>query len=527
MSRVDGSAPESTQERSGTPALLDVRGIEKSFPGARALRGIDLTVERGEVHALVGENGAGKSTLMHILAGVFRPDAGSITFDGAPDILIPDEQSARRLGIAIVYQERSLFDLLTVAENILVNTQPVTRWGTIDQQRMWSEAKALLEQVGLDVDPRTPLNRLSPAQQQMVEIAKALAVRAKLLIFDEPTAALSQAETDVLFRIIRKLKQEGAGVIYISHRLEEIFQIADRVTVLRDGEPRGTLRVAETSPAELIARMVGRELLPDGESHQGAESGAPPLLEVRRLCAAPAGGRPGRFQDVSFLVRPGEIVVLAGLTGAGRTELALALFGLTPVSSGEILLDGKPVTVRSPRDAIAAGIGYVPEDRKEAGLFLDMGVAENVAAARLEEFGSWWTDDRRRDATACEFVQRLRIAVSDIARPVRDLSGGNQQKIALSKWFLRDPKVLIVDEPTRGVDVGAKREVHNVLRKLAGEGKAIVVISSDLPEVLSIADRILVIRMGRIAAELPKRDASEENLMRFASTAATSEVAIS
>ena len=417
-------------------------------------------------------------------------------------------------GVAIVYQERTLFDLLTVGENILVNRQPVTRWGTVDRRRMGDSARVLLELLRLDVDPATPVNRLSPAQQQMVEIAKALSAHARLLIFDEPTAALSRAETDVLFRVIRDLKQQGTGIIYISHRLEEIFEIADRVTVLRDGEPRGTLRVGETSPADLIARMVGRDLPVVEAGCEAAQPLAPPVLEVRELSAAS-----GRFQDVSFQLRAGEIVVLAGLTGAGRTELALALFGVTPVLRGEILVDGRRLMPRSPREAIAAGIGYVPEDRKEAGLFLEMNVAENIAAARLDEFGSWWTDDRRRDATAGGFVKRLGISVADIAQRVGTLSGGNQQKVALSKWFLRNPKVLMVDEPTRGVDVGAKREVHGVLRSLAAGGKAILVISSDLPEVLAIADRILVMRQGRIAAELPGREASEESVMRFASMA--------
>jgi ABC-type sugar transport system ATPase subunit len=498
-----------TTETTTRRALLEMRGIHKSFGCVHALNGVDFTLLAREVHALVGENGAGKSTLMHILAGVFQPDCGTLWLDGSAGVPIADEQAARRLGIGIVYQERSLFDLLTVAENIFVSDPPVNRWGRLDRRRMRSEAVEVLAQLGLAVDPDTPLNCLAPAQQQMVEVAKAISVHARILIFDEPTAALSQAETAVLFDIIRKLAAQGIGIIYISHRLDEVFQIADRVTVLRDGDLVDVLRVADTSSSELISRMVGRDL-PTQSAARGIAETAMPALEVRNLCGA-------GFRDVSFSVHPGEIVVMAGLSGAGRTETALGIFGVSPVTSGQILLDGKAVQVRSPRDAIAVGIGYVPEDRRQDGLFMDMTVSENIAAANLERFGSWWTRDGECDSIARQFVARLRITVSTIAQPASNLSGGNQQKTMLSRWFLRETRVLIVDEPTRGVDVAAKQEVHTALRELAAEGRGILVISSDLPEVLTIADRILVMRQGRIVADLKGSQASEETIAQYAS----------
>jgi ABC-type sugar transport system ATPase subunit len=498
-------------------SLLEIRGIEKRFPGVHALKGVSLGVSRGEVHALVGENGAGKSTLMHILAGVQKPDAGEIVLDGRP-VKIADEKHAQRLGIGIVFQERSLFGLLSVAENVFAHRLPVNRWGVIDPRRLHAQTRAALARFGLEkIDPRAPVEQLSPSAKQMVEIAKALALDAKLMIFDEPTAALTEVETQALFRIIAQLKSQGVGVIYISHRLREIFEIADRVTVLRDGEIRGTLKVIETSVDDLVTRMVGREIQSRADEPGFADKGRI-ALEVRGLSNSrlTADVR-ARLRDISFKVHAGEIVGFAGLAGAGRTELALAIFGASPRDSGAILVDGKPINARSPQDAIAAGIGYVSEDRKEAGLFLEMSVAENIAATRLGYFGPWWMDTGRLNAVARDYLYRLRIAAPDVKKIVRQLSGGNQQKVALSKWLLRDPKVLIMDEPTRGIDVGAKAEVHDLLRELARKGKAVILISSDLAEVLAVADRILVMREGRISGELSRHEATEERIMRYAS----------
>jgi ABC-type sugar transport system ATPase subunit len=502
-----------------TTPLLALRGIHKRFPGVHALKGVQLEVRPGEVHALVGENGAGKSTLMHILAGVYQPDEGAIVFNGQTNIAITSERAAQQLGIAIVFQERSLFGTLNVAENIFAGRQPIGGLGRIDRRELFACAQALLKQVGLEhVRPQTALSELSPAQQQMVEISKALSLNAKLMILDEPTAALSDTETRALFRVIRQLRQAGVGVIYISHRLEEIFEIADRVTVLKDGEWQGTFAVAETHPDQLVSRMVGRELALHQRSADVALEVQSVMFEVTGLNDAESfhGTRPF-LQDIRLEVRSGEIVVLAGLAGAGRTELALSLFGARPRASGEIRIGGEVVGIRSPAEAIAAGIGYASEDRKEAGLFLDMTVAQNIVAAKLGEFGSWWFDDRRGSGVAEDYCQRLRIATPDVGQVVRHLSGGNQQKVVLSKWLLVNPKVLIVDEPTRGIDVGAKTEVHRLLREVAQRGTAVIVISSDLPEVLSVADRILVMREGRIAGELNGAGATEEGVMRLAS----------
>jgi ABC-type sugar transport system ATPase subunit len=499
--------------------LLAVRGIHKRFPGVHALKGVSLDVYTGEVHALVGENGAGKSTLMHLLAGVDQPDEGTIDFDGRERVVIADEHEAQRLGIAIVFQERSLFGPLSVAENIFAGRQPVKRFGRVDWRRLHTETRQWLDQVGLAVEPTALVGDLSPAQQQMVEIAKALSLRAKLIIFDEPTAALTDTETRALFRVIADLKQRGVGVIYISHRLEEIFQIADRVTVLKDGEWQGTLPVAQTHPDDLVRRMVGREL--SLHERQGRSGGGtePAMLEVRGLTDPEhlRGARPF-LRDISFSARAGEVLVLAGLAGAGRTELALALFGARPRGAGAVFIAGQKVELRSPADAIAAGLGYAPEDRKEAGLFLDMTVARNVAAGRLEQFGSWWLNERDQTEAADGFREKLRITSRGADQIVQTLSGGNQQKVVLARWLLVNPKVLIVDEPTRGIDVGAKAEVHALLRDLARQGTAVIVIASDLPEVLAVADRILVMREGRLVGEMSGPEATEEKVMRLAAT---------
>jgi ribose transport system ATP-binding protein len=384
---------------------------------------------------------------------------------------------------------------------------------------MWSRAKRLLDQVHVPVDPKVLVSRLSPAEQQMVEIAKALSLDARLLILDEPTAALTPAEAQTLFEVIEQAKGAGRAIIYISHRLDEIFRIAGRVTVLKDGRWQGTLPIEKTSPADLVLRMIGREVVESQQSATQRPRGDKPVLQVRGLSDAASGaGERSLLKDVSFGVHAGEIVAFAGLTGAGRTETALSVFGARPKAAGAILVNNRPVRIRSPRDAIKAGIGYLSEDRKESGLFLEMGIAANIASANLKSFGTWWLNRRRLREVAQSYRERLRIAAAGIDAPVVRLSGGNQQKVLIARWLQLSPKVLFVDEPTRGVDVGVKGEVHTLLRELADRGTAVVVVSSDMPEVLAVADRVLVMREGRIAGELDRASASEEAILRLASS---------
>jgi len=488
--------------------LLVLKGIHKRFPGVHALKGVDLEVRRGEVHAVVGENGAGKSTLMQVLAGVHRPDAGTIEFDGRQDVVFHDERQAQAAGIALVFQERSLFGPLSVAENVYAARQPSDRWGRIDHRTLRAQAATAVAELGLEVDPDLPAERLSSAQQQLVEIAKALSLKPKLIIFDEPTAALGPADAERLFGVIRRLRSQGCGVVYVSHRLEELFSIADRMTVLKDGAGQGTSEASALTPAGLVAKMVGRGL----EARTRSE--APPpgdvLLEVSGLSDA-------RLKNISLHVRAGEIVGLAGLVGAGRTELALAIFGARPISAGTIKVAGEPLALRSPADAIAAGIGYLSEDRKDCALFLDMSLSENIAAVVSACSGPWRYSESRHRRAAEEMREALRIACRGPEEAVRVLSGGNQQKVILGRWLVSRPRILIVDEPTRGVDVGAKAEMHALLEDLARKGAAVLVISSDLPEVLTLSDRILVLREGRLTGELSREAATEAAVMKLAS----------
>ncbi len=499
-------------------ALLETRGLRKVFGGVVALKDVAFDVRAGEVHAVCGENGAGKSTLMNLLAGVLRPDAGEIRFAGETHAGFASAHAAQRLGIAMVFQERSLFGPLTVAENIFAGRQPVRGWGAIDRRRLHRDAAKLLARIAPDVSAEDLVADLAPAQQQMVEIAKALSLDARLLIFDEPTAALTDTETAKLFAVIRQLRERGVGVAYISHRLEEIFQLADRVTVLKDGAGQGTLPVAGTNPEELIRRMVGRDL--GTPPVRAVPATNPVLLEVRGLGDSTnrAGLKP-LLRDINFHARAGEIVGFAGLAGAGRTELALTLFGARPRGTGEVRLGGRHVVIRSPREAIAAGLGYLGEDRKESGLFLEMSVSRNIAAADLRRFGELAYSERRERATAQEYRERLRIVSQDVNQAVVRLSGGNQQKVFIARWLLVAPRVLIVDEPTRGVDVGAKAEVHRLLDEFSRRGAAVIVISSELPEILAVSDRLYVMRLGRITAELARREATEEKVMRSATLA--------
>jgi ribose transport system ATP-binding protein len=491
--------------------LLRATGITKAFPGVQALRGIDFDVTAGEVHALIGENGAGKSTFMQILAGSVKPDSGNVFLEGTR--LHPgSRKDSERLGIAMVYQERSLFPDLSVAENVFSSRQPRTALGLLNRNEMLTRSRHLLSSLSLDVDPRVPLSLLSPAQQQLVEIAKALALDARLLILDEPTACLSEPEREALFAVVRRLRERMVGIIYVSHRLDEVLRISDRITVFRDGANQGTLFGGSAKTEDLIRLMVGRTL--EFESHENPHraAGAPVALDVRGLsddCIV---------RDVTFQVFAGEIVALAGLAGAGRTETALAIFGASRKRKGEVRVFGELLAASTPAAAIAAGIGYVSEDRRDSGLFLDMGMTANVVAVQTERFGRWWFSDKLAGECSVAFQTSFRIAAPDLETPVGCFSGGNQQKVALSKWLRLNPRVLIADEPTRGIDIAAKAEVHRILQAFARAGNAVLLISSDLPEVLALADRVLVMRQGRVESELTRQNATEREIIRRATT---------
>jgi ABC-type sugar transport system ATPase subunit len=489
------------------PPLLAMRGICKSFPGVQALQDVDLDLHAGEVLALLGENGAGKSTLIKILGGAHRPDAGTLALDGRP-AAIADPVAARRAGVAVIYQEFNLVPALSARANIFLGQE---RWrlGLLADRAECRRARELLDRLGLAIDPETPCAELTVAQQQAVEIAKALAFDARILVMDEPTAALTGQETERLFAIIRELKARGIGIIYISHRLDEIFAIADRVTVLRDGRHVATRPVAEVTRDGLIELMVGRKLA--NEFPPRAVSIGPERLVVRDL-------RGGVVKGVSFAVRAGEVLGLAGLVGAGRTEAARLLFGADRAAGGTVELDGRALRLRSPRDAIRDGICLLTEDRKAQGLVLIQSVRENFALPNLPHLSRLgFVDGRRERAALARYVAALRIKAGDPEQPVRNLSGGNQQKVVLAKWLESNSAVIIFDEPTRGVDVGARYEIYQLINELAGQGKAVLLISSELPEVLGMADRILVMRAGRIAGELPDvRAATQEQVLRLA-----------
>ena len=488
--------------------VLEARDIVKTFPGVRALDGARLDLAAGEVHALVGENGAGKTTLMHILGGILRPDGGEVLLDGRP-VRFRSAHDAAEAGIRVVFQELSLAPNLSVAENLFANRQPVWGFNCIDRRLLHDETRRWLARFELDIDPATPVRRLSPARQQVVEILKAVSSRPRILILDEPTSSLTAADTERLFANIRAMKAEGTSVIYISHHLQEIFRIADRVTVLRDGRTVGTVPAAEATEESIVRLMVGRDLA----NIYGARR-----QPVGDECLRVVGAAGRRFREVSLALRRGEIVALAGLVGAGRTELGRALAGIDPLRQGRLWLEGRPLAVRSPADAIAAGIAYLTEDRKEQGLFLGMSVAANCVAPSLARFAGplGWMDGGRVAAFAEAARARFRIVTPGIGQRVRNLSGGNQQKVLLAMWVGIGPKVLIVDEPTRGVDVGARSEIYAALRELAAAGVAILMISSDLLEVLGLADRVLVMRQGRLAGEFARDEATEENVIACA-----------
>ena len=489
--------------------LLEMRGIVKTYPGVKALDGVDFSVLPGEVHALIGENGAGKSTLMKILAGADTKDTGHIVINGV-EMHISSPQEAMRYGISIIYQEFNLVPYMNAAENIFLGREPVGSVpGMIDFARMYTDAERIIKELGVRLNVRTPINQLSVAQQQMVEIAKATSRKSTIIAMDEPSATLTDHELENLFALIRRLKNEGVSIIYISHRLEEIFEIADRVTVLRDGCLVEMKNVADTDRDDIIHMMVGREL---------KEKIPKVSAEVREVALTLKNiVRTGVLHDISFEVKRGEVLGLAGLVGAGRTEVARAIFGADPIDSGEILIDGELVVINSPRDAIQLGIGLVTEDRKSLGLVLGMAVRENVSLANLGILSRLGFINRRKEkAVADEYIEDLLIKTPSMEQAVQNLSGGNQQKVVLAKWLFTKSKVLIFDEPTRGIDVGAKIEIYQLMNKLAESGVAIIMISSELPEILGMSDRILVMHEGSIAGELSREEATQEKIMHLA-----------
>jgi rhamnose transport system ATP-binding protein len=478
--------------------LLELRQLTKSFGGARALRGVDFTLHAGEVHALLGENGAGKSTLIKIVTGAHQPDTGTITIAGQP-VATLTPASAHALGIACIYQQPALFPELTVSENIGLRLETGGALRAIDWSARRSRANELLRRVGAVISADAEVRSLSMPEQQLVEIACAIGAGARIVIMDEPTASLTQKEQHLLFSVVRELRKSGVGVIYISHRLEEIFALADRVTVLRDGESVGTNAVGDMTETSLIRMMVGREM-----THIYPPVASAPrevVLALRQVGCSASGVR-----DVSFELRAGEILGLGGLVGAGRTELARILFGITPADSGEIQLGGEAITLRSPREAIAHGIAYVPEDRRRHGVVLELPIEQNMTMAihRLIFRGAWLRFRAER-SLALDYIRDLAVKCSGPTAPGGSLSGGNQQKVSLARWLATKPRVLILDEPTQGVDVGAKSEIHKIIRRLASDGLAVLLISSDLPEVLGMSDRIGVMRGGTLAAMLPSK----------------------
>ncbi|MDG6102647.1 sugar ABC transporter ATP-binding protein [Dactylosporangium aurantiacum] len=487
--------------------MLVLEGVSKSFGAVAALRDVRLELRGGEAHALVGENGAGKSTLVKILAGAHAPDAGTITLDGAP-LRLDGPADARDAGIAVIYQEPTLFPDLTVAENIFIGRQPLRSLRRVDTAAMRSRAAALFARLGVHIDPDRPARGLSIADQQLVEIAKALSFDARILVMDEPTAALSGVEVERLFAVARGLRDGGAAVLFISHRFDEVFSLCQRVTVMRDGRWVSTDPAADLTVDQVVRRMVGREVSSMYPARAATATAGEARLEVRGL------GRAGAFTDVSFTVHGGEVVALAGLVGAGRSEVIRAVFGVDRYDTGEVLVDGRPLPKGSAAAAIAAGLALVPEDRRQQGLVMELSVERNATLPRrwsLSRLGLLFGTSERAEART--WTDRLQVKAARLSDPVATLSGGNQQKVVLAKWLSTAPRVLIVDEPTRGIDVGTKAEVHRLLRGLADDGVAVLMVSSELPEVLGMADRVLVMHEGRLAADIPRTRADEESVM--------------
>ena len=489
--------------------LLTLKDISISFPGVKALDGVSFSLEKGEVHALIGENGAGKSTLMKILTGVYKKDEGEIFIKGKKTN-ITDTKSAQDLGISIIYQEFNLFPHLTVAQNIFIKREPKKFKFIIDDAKMNIDATEIFKKIHLDINPGRKVSQLSVAEQQMVEIVKAISFDATIMIMDEPTSALTESETEELFKVIFKLKAQGVGIIYISHRLEELSHIADRVTVLRDGKFIDTVKYRDTTTSQLIGMMVGRNFL-NIFPKRNAQIGDV-VFQAEGL------NRGKALKDISFHVKSGEVLGLAGLMGAGRTELARAVFGADPLDSGKIFIAGREVKISSPKNAIDKGIGYLTEDRKKNGLALILNVDDNIILSNIPGFCNKVSiiNEKKVRKKSLELVKKLNIKTPSIKQKVQYLSGGNQQKIIICRWLCRHTDILFFDEPTRGIDVGAKYEVYELINNMAEQGKAIIIISSELPEIIGMCDRVIVMHEGRIAGELPSNKLTENRIMHFA-----------
>jgi rhamnose transport system ATP-binding protein len=494
--------------------ILELKNISKSFSGVEVLHEVSFALRPGEVHALLGENGAGKSTLVKIITGVHQPDRGEILLKGEP-VHFSDARESRQAGIAAIYQELSLFPDLDVAENIFAGRQPLATGKRVDWRKLYAEAGKLLESLGVKLDLKQKARMLSIAQQQMVEIARAFSINAQILIMDEPTSSLTLHEVDDLFRLVRRLREQGTAIIFISHRLDELYAIADRVTVLRDGSYVGTRPMQDVTRDELIRMMVGRtitNLYPKQDVRAGDV-----VLKVENLTRA------GSFYDVNFELRRGEILGLAGLVGAGRTNVARAIFGVEPPTAGKTFIDGREIAIRSPQQAIELGLAYVPEDRQLHGLIPAMSLTPNISLPTLHQHArSGWLQDRLERKSAYEAAVQMEVRANNMWQLARELSGGNQQKVVLAKWLSTKPRILILDEPTRGIDVGTKAAVHGLMSDLAAEGMAILMISSELPEILGMSDRIIVMREGYVTGHLSRAEATQEKII----LAATQELAI-
>ncbi len=489
--------------------ILTMKGIDKSFPGVHALDHVDLEVRKGEVMALMGENGAGKSTLMKVLTGIYTKDSGSIVYEGK-EVAFSGPREAQDAGIVIVHQELNMVNHLTVAQNIFIGREPM-KGGFIDDAKMIEESAKLFKMLGIDIDPRENMGRLTVGMQQMCEIAKAISHDAKVIIFDEPSAALTESEIEQLFKIIRDLRDKQLGIVYISHRMDEIKVITDRVTVMRDGGYVGTLITKDSTKEDIIKMMVGRTIYEDPKTASAVPKDAPVVLKVEHLNA-------GRMvQDVSFELHKGEILGFSGLMGAGRTETARALFGADPKESGDIYINGQKVEIKNPQDAVKLGIGYLSEDRKRYGLVVQKSIAENSTMACLEDYMSGpFIDKKKEKEITQKYVEELKTKTPGVDQLVVNLSGGNQQKVVIAKWLIKNCDILIFDEPTRGIDVGAKSEIYHLMGELAKQGKSIIMISSEMTEILRMSDRILVMCEGKKTGEIGIEEATQENIMHAA-----------
>ena len=490
--------------------VLEMKDIDKRFSGVHALKGVNLELREGEVHALMGENGAGKSTLMKVLCGIHKRDGGTITLFGK-EVAFSTIKESQDAGISIIHQELNMMNHLTVAQNIYIGREPMVNGVYIDDRKMEQDAKALFDRIGVKIDPAAVLGTLTVGKQQMVEIAKAVSRDCRILILDEPTAALTQVEVEELFKIMNDLKAKGIGMIYISHRMDEINRISDRITVMRDGEYVGTVLTKDTTNDDIVKMMVGRVIYGDKKEQSAVRDDAPVVLEVKNL------NRGKEIKNVSFKLRKGEILGFSGLMGAGRTEVARAIYGADRIDSGEIFINGQKVKIKTPEDAVKKGICYLSEDRKRYGLMLGKSVAENSALASLEDYIKFgWIDDKLIEKDAARENEKLKTKTPSMKQLLKNLSGGNQQKVIIARWLLKDSDIFIFDEPTRGIDIGAKSEMYTLMEELASKGKSVIMISSELAEIQRLSDRVIVMCEGRITGEIDIKDATQEKIMAYA-----------